>query len=143
MSEEQNKKMLQRFVEEVLNQGNLDVMDELFAADGVTHALPPGIPPNREGYRMFLRTLRVAFPDLHVQIEDMVAEGDKVVNRATGSGTMQGEFLGMPPTGQQATWPEIHIWRFAGDQIVEQWGQVDMLGLLQQLGAIPTPGQGA
>jgi predicted ester cyclase len=82
-----------------------------------------------------------AFPDLHFTVEDIIAEGDKVVTRLTCRGTQQGAFMGIPPTGKQATVTAIDINRFAGGKSVEHWLNMDTLGLLQQLGVIPAPGQ--
>ena len=79
------------------------------------------------------------FPDMRVRIEDLIAEGDKVVARATLSGTQQGTFMGIPATGTHATISDIEIFRMTGGKAVEAWVQVDFLGLLQQLGAIPPP----
>lgn len=83
-----------------------------------------------------------AFPDLHVTVEDMVAEGDKVVFRATNSGTHKGEFVGIAPTGKHAAWTEISIWRIEGGMIAEVWTEVDKLGNMQRLGDISLPGHG-
>lgn len=84
--------------------------------------------------------IRAAFPDLHVTVEDMVAEGDKVVARVTMSGTHKGEFMGIAPTGKQITVGIIEILRIAGGKVVEHWNVVDSLGMMQQLGAVPAPG---
>ena len=141
MRPEEMKLFAQRFVEQVINSGNLDQADEFFTADYVDHAAPPGLPPGTVGLKAFFGMLRAAFPDLHYTLEDSIAEGDKVVQRFTTSGTMQGAFLGMPATGKSATWSEIHIVREAGGKFVEHWANIDQLGMLQQLGVIPTPGQ--
>ena len=87
--------------------------------------------------------LRGAFPDLHVKVEDQIAEGDRVVLRITSSGTMKGEFAGMPPSGKSATWAGVHIVRFATGKQVEHWGVNDQLSMLQQLGFAQAPGQPA
>jgi hypothetical protein len=89
-----------------------------------------------------LAALRSAFPDFKYTIEQEIAEGDMVVHRLTGRGTMQGEFLGMPATGKQATWQEIHIGRFEDGKIADHWAVVDQVDMLQQLGLMPAPGQG-
>jgi steroid delta-isomerase-like uncharacterized protein len=143
MSAEQNKEAMRRVVEEVFNQGNLSVADELMAPDFVEREeLPPGLPRGREGVKAMTAMLRSAFPDFRATIDDMVAEGDKVVVRQTWSGTQQGEFLGVPPTGKSVSFGVIDIVRFAGGKAVEHWGVMDAMGMMQQLGAIPTPGQG-
>jgi predicted ester cyclase len=132
MSTEQNKDIARRIVEGI-SRGDLNVIDDLFADDYVDHSTPPGVPPGKEGLRQSLTALRAAFPDFSYTIEDEVAEGDRVVHRVTGRGTMQGELQGMPPTGKQAAWQEIHIGRFEGGKLVEHWAVVDQLGMMQQL----------
>ena len=87
--------------------------------------------------------VRKAFPDLHYTVHDVIAEGDRVVQRATGRGTMKGEFQGMPPSGKSATWQEIHITRFEGGKAVEHWGVIDQMAMLAQLGFVEAPGQPA
>ena len=139
MSEE-NKALARRYVEEVVNKGNLAVIDELAAADFVEHNPFPGQAPGIEGEKQLIGMMRAAFPDLHSTIEDVIAEGDKVVLRATTRGTHKGEFMGIPPTGKQVTVTEIHIMRFVGGKGVEHWAEVDMMGMMQQLGVAPTPG---
>lgn len=143
MSPEDNKTIFRRIPEEIINTGNLARADELIAADYTEHLpLPPGTPSGLAGFKAWWTMFRAAFPDLHYTVEDLIAEGDKVAGRVTVRGTHQGEFLGIPPTGKQATWTEIHIGRFAGGRLVEHWANIDQLGMLQQLGAIPAPGQG-
>ncbi len=138
---EKNKALNRRFVEEVINQGDLDVIDELIDPGAVDHAAPPGFPTGREGAKHFATMTRSAFPDLHLTIEDMIAEGDKVVMRGTWSATHEGEFMGIPATGKQVTVSQIDISRVADGRMVEHWGQFDALGLMQQLGVVPPPGQ--
>jgi steroid delta-isomerase-like uncharacterized protein len=143
MSTEQNKAVYRRFMEEVVNQGNLAVVDELVAVDVVEHEeLPPGYPQGREGVKQFFAMLRTAFPDLQATIEDLIAEGDKVVGRGTWSGSHRGQFMDIPPTGKRVSFGVMDIGRIADGKIVEHWGQTDMLGLLQQLGVVPLPGEG-
>lgn len=139
MSTEENKVIARRAVE-AINAGDMSVLEGLVAPDGIEHAAPPGMPPTRETAIQFLTILRGAFPDLHYAIEDVIAEGDRVVQRSTASGTMKGEFLGMPATGKSASWTEVHIVRVKDGKIVEHWATVDQLGMLQQLGLAPTPG---
>ena len=143
MSTEQNKAQAHRFMEEVMNKGNVAMVDELTAANFVDHQTPPGVPPNREGVKGFVKAFRTAFPDLHYTVHDVIAEGDRVVQRATGTGTMKGEFQGMPPSGKSATWEEIHITRFENGKAVEHWGVIDQMGMLAQLGFMETPAQPA
>ena len=143
MSTEQNKEQMRRVIEEVMNRGNVSLADELLAPDFVEHeALPPGIPGGREGVKHLTTAFRSAFPDFKATIDDMLAEGDKVVVRTTWSGTQQCEFMGVPPTGRCVSFGVIDIVRFSGGKAVEHWGQMDTMGMMQQLGAIPMPGEG-
>ena len=88
-----------------------------------------------------LSIFRSAFPDFKATIDDIIAEGDKVVIRQTFSGTHKGEFMGIAPTGKRVSFGVMDIVRIAGGKFVEHWGQMDSMGMMQQLGAIPTPGQ--
>jgi predicted ester cyclase len=143
MSTEQNRTRMRRIPEEIFNQGRLALADELFAVDYIEHApLPPSIPSGLEGFKAFVTALRAAFPDFHYTVEDEIGEGDKIVQRLTARGTHKGQFLGMPATGKQATWTEIHVARLSGGKLVEHWVNQDQLGMLQQLGIVPMPGQG-
>ena len=142
MSAEENKAKATRFVQEVINADNLNDFEKYFAADYVDHVpLPPGLPAGAEGFKLFFGGLRAAFPDFHYTTDETMAEGDKVVQRLTGHGTMKGSLLGFPATGKHADWGEIHISRVGADgKFVEHWAVVDQLGMLQQLGLAPAPG---
>jgi steroid delta-isomerase-like uncharacterized protein len=141
MSTEQNKARFGQFMEEVFNRGNINVADDLVAPDFVDHEeLPPGVPAGREGVKQMTTMFRSAFPDFKVTIDDMIADGDKVVVRSTWSGTQKGEFMGIPPTGKPVSFGVIDIVRFAGDKVVEHWGQMDSMRMMQQLGVIPGEG---
>jgi predicted ester cyclase len=135
------KTKLERVPLEILNQGRYELIDEIYAPDFVEHYEQPGVPPTREGFKQFAMAYRAAFPDLHYTVEDAIEAGDKIVHRLSASGTMRGDFLGMPATGRPATWSEIHIGRVADGRLVEHWGLVDQLGLFVQLGIVPAPGQ--
>jgi steroid delta-isomerase-like uncharacterized protein len=135
---EQNKAIARRVFEEVWNKGNLDALDEVYVADVVGHNAPPGQPPGIKGTRQFIGMYLQAFPDTRMVVEDQVAEGDKVVTRWTATGTHRGELMGMPPTGKSVRVTGITINRLEGGKIVEEWGIFDQLGMLQQLGAIPS-----
>jgi predicted ester cyclase len=135
------KTKLERIPLEILNQGRYELIDEIYAPDFVEHYEQPGVPPTREGFKQFAMAYRAAFPDLHYTVEDAIEAGDKIVHRLSASGTMKGDFLGMPATGRRATWSEIHIGRVADGRLVEHWGLVDQLGLFVQLGIVPAPGQ--
>jgi steroid delta-isomerase-like uncharacterized protein len=141
MSAEQNKALARQLVEEVLNRGNISLADEILAPNFVEHEeLPPEIPPGREAPKMMFTMLRSAFPDFKATIDDIVAEGDKVVIRQTWTGTHKGEFMGIPPTGKSISINVIDIIRIAEGQFVEHWGVMDQMAMMQQLGVIPTPG---
>jgi predicted ester cyclase len=141
MSTEENKARMNRIPLELFNEGKLEVADEVMAADYVEHQPTPGFAGGTAGLKQFVTAVRAAFPDFKYTVEEAIVEGDKVVQRVTARGTMKGAFAGMPPTGKHATWTEIHISRVAGGKLVEHWANIDQLGMLQQLGAIPTPGQ--
>jgi len=141
MSTEDNKALVNRYFNAAWNQGNPAVIDELFAAN--FHAHNPGVPNggSREGFKQFNSVFRSAFPNLRISQDDVIAEGDQVVTRFTVHGTHQGELQGIPPTGKQMTITGIEIVRVSGGKIVEAWVEFDQLGMLQQLGVVPTPGQ--
>ena len=141
MSTEENKAVLRRNCEEAFNKGDLAVADENIAPNYVYHGSGGQEFKGPEGFKQFITMLRTAFPDLHLTVEDMVAEGDKVAHRLTIRGTHKGEFMGIAATGKQATTTAITISRFAGGKEVEAWSSLDLLGIMQQLGAAPTIGQ--
>ncbi len=140
MSEE-NKVLIRRFFEEVWNEKNLDAIDELIAAEQIDHSLPPGLPAGREGAKTFIGMYLNAFPDTKMTIEDVVAEGDKVVTRWIATGTHTGELMGIPATGKQVTVTGLDINRYSDGKSVEHWGQFDQMGMMQQLGVIPVPAE--
>lgn len=137
MTPEGNKAIVQRWVTEILDQGNLVGLERYVGSASVDHGVLPGMAADREGTRQLLRVYRQAFPDMRVHVDDMIAEGDQVVSRLTMTGTHQGEFLGLVPTGRQVTVTMIDWHRLVEGRQVEHWSQVDLHGLLQQLGAIP------
>ena len=137
MLTENNKALIRRFYEEVFNKRNLAALDDFYAPDHVDHSLPPGLPVSPEGTKQAIAVMMEGFPDLHITIEDMIAEGDKVVTRFTTHGTQQGGLGGIPPTGKQVAISTIEITRIAGGKIAEDWGLDDRLGMLQQLGLVP------
>ncbi len=140
MSTEQNKAMTQK-VYDAFNRKDLGALDQYITADAVDHEVPPGFPPGLEGTKQFLGVFFKAFPDLHVTAHDMIAEGDKVVARAGFTGTHTGEFLNIPSTGKKVSVSAIDVLRFERGKLVEHWGLTDQLGLMQQIGVIPPPGQ--
>ena len=136
MSVEENKAIVRRFVEEVQSGGNIDAIDELCSPEFINHTAPPGVPSNCEGIKQVMAMFRQAFPDSYFTVEDMVAEGDKVATRKTFRGTHQGEFMGIPPSGQQVSIGLIDIVRISHGKVVEHWAIGDNLGMMQQLGVI-------
>ena len=140
MTIEQNKAIMQRMIDEIWNKGNLAVADELFSAD---HTSPsaPDVPPGPEGVKALVKMFREAMPDYHIDIDLLVADGNQVAARFTQSGTHTGaKLMDIAPQGKKATWTEIGVLRIKDGQIVESWYEVDMLSMLQQLGAIPSQG---
>ena len=136
---ESNKTILRRFFEELFNTGDLSVADEIVGVNYVNHDAVPGETPGREGLKAFVTHIRTAFPDIYFTIEDQIAEGDSVVTRWTVTGTQQGEFAGVPATGKSVRVKAINIHRVTGGQIQEGWLNWDALGMMQQLGVVPTP----
>jgi steroid delta-isomerase-like uncharacterized protein len=137
---EENKALVRRFVDEVQSGGNIDVIDELCSPEFVNHSAPPGMPADCEGVKLVTAMFRQAFPDSYFTVEDMIAEGDKVATRKTFHGTHEGEFLGIPPTGRPVSIGLIDIVRVADGRVVEHWSIGDSLGMMEQLGVIPQPG---
>ena len=139
MSAEENKAVSRRVAEEVFNGGNVDLADELYAPDYVLH--DPSLPEDLhgpEGIKRYAAMTLGAFPDIRVAVEDQVAEGDKVVSRWTATGTHTGDLMGIPPTGRRVDISGVTINRFSGGKIVEDWYQSDDLGMMQQLGVVPS-----
>jgi steroid delta-isomerase-like uncharacterized protein len=134
MSAEENKAIIRRYLEEAWNRGNLTILDELTTPDYARYM--SGQPPlDREAQKRRIASFRQAMPDVRLTLEDLVAEGDKVVFRITLHGTQEGTLMGVLPTGKTVTIAAIDIARLDGGKIVEHWGQMDIYGLLQQLGA--------
>jgi steroid delta-isomerase-like uncharacterized protein len=141
MAAEENKAIVRRWVDEAYNPGNVGLMDELFAADFVNHDPANPMVRDLEGLKQDVRTQQAAFPDRHTSIDELLADGDKVIKRFTFRGTQTGEWNGIPPTGKQVTLQGIDILRIENGQITEIWWGYDALGVLQQLGVIPQPEQ--
>src|ERR1700737_2488384 len=137
---EQNKALARRALEEIWNQGKLTVIDELTASNATFH--DPNVPGGKftgpEGVKQFVQIYRTAFPDVRVTINDQIAEGDKVVSRWTATGTHKGELMGIAPTGKPTTVTGCDIAQYQNGKLVEAWATYDMLGMLQQLGVVPS-----
>ena len=141
LQEEANKALIRREFEEVWNQGKLEVMDEIYAADIVFHY--PSSPDihGAEGVKPIAKMFYTAFPDMQYTIEDMIAEGDKVAIRWTLTGTHKGELMGVSPIGVQVTFRGNTIVRLDGGRYVELWSSFDSRVIWLQLGVTPPPGQ--
>jgi len=135
MSNAENKKIVRRY-QEIYNSNDLEALGEVVSEDLLTPKIMPGIPSGMEGAKAAHRIMLAGFPDYQTVIDDLVAEGDKVVARITMSGTNTGNFMGIPPTGKHVSFTGIYIARIANGKIVEHWGEEDAVSLLQQLGAL-------
>jgi len=141
MSTEENKALVLRLFEETWNKGNLEESDELIASDCVLHYGGRVFPVNGDAGKAIIIAWRTAFPDFQFLFEDCIAEGDKVVLRIPFRATHQGSFFGIAPTGKRINVTEMLIVRIKDGKIAEMWEEYDQLGMLQQLGAAPSPGQ--
>jgi steroid delta-isomerase-like uncharacterized protein len=135
-----NKALIRHFVEAVQNQHSVAAMDEFFAPSFVNYDIVAGLPDTLEGSKQLHRILFAAFPDLQMTIHDQAAEGDKVWTRKTATGTHRGEFFGIPATGKQVSWKIIDIMTIGNGKVTEHWVVADVMGLMQQLGAVPQMG---
>ncbi len=134
MSVEENKALILRGFEEGMNGGDLAVFDAVISAGYVNHDMPA---PGPEGFKQTIGMFRAAFPDLRVEVADVIGEGDEVAIRFTMHATHAGDFMGIPPTNKKVTLGGITIVRLRDGKIVERWQNADLMGLMQQLGAIP------
>ena len=137
MAGEEHKALYRRFVEEIINGGKFDLVEEVFSPEYNDHSAPPGAPPGLDGVRAVFAMFRGAFPDVHFTIIHMVAEGDMVATYVSGTGTHNGPFMGIAATGRKVQWTSSGFFRVANGKIVEHWGIPDLLGLMGQLGAGP------
>jgi len=124
-------------MDEVFNKGNMNAIDELLSPNIVEHNPFPGQGPGVQGFKKGMTELRQAFPDLHVTVDDMLADGDKVVIRSTMTGTNKGKFMNMPATGKQIKVDGIDIVRIKDGKAVDHWGVTDIMTMMQQLGVVP------
>ena len=138
MTATENAAIERRWIE-AYNERNTADEEGMRSADYVANT--PGLPPfDNASWKQFIWGFSTSFPDLHLTIEDLVSEDGKVAARITFRGTQRGEFMGIPSTGKQVTFSSMEMNRVVGGKIAEHWVVVDMLGLLQQLGAVPAPG---
>ncbi len=136
MSIETNKEIVRRY-QEAYNSNNLDALDELLAVDLLTQTLLPGFPAGLEGAKAVHRKTLIGMPDVHTRIDELLAEGDRVMARFTMTGTHTGDFFGIPATGKQISVGGVFIVRISDGRIVEHWGVEDEAGLLRQVGILP------
>lgn len=136
-----NKTVIRTFIEEVINQGRLERTDEFVIEDFVELDPFPGQAPGREGLKAVILQMRSAFPDIHWAVDEMVAEGDKLVTRFTWTGTHQGEFLGVPATGRSVSIKGIVVDSLEGGKMVDSRMLLDVLGMMMQLGMTLAPGE--
>ncbi|WP_396610615.1 ester cyclase [Haloferax sp. S1W] len=141
-TEAENKEIARKLPEEAINEGNLDIIDELVADDYVGRN--PAVPEpyhGPDGVKEFVSMVRTAFPDLEYTVEDLIAEGDKVVRRDRATGTHDGEFMGVEPTGKEIEIQGVVIVRIEDGKFAESWSYANMMGLMQQLGVVESPGE--
>ena len=139
---EANKVLVRRYFDEILNKSDLTLVPEIFSHDSVFCA--PHMPEIRghEARKLFITAIHTTYPDIHYTIQELIAEGDKVVARWKYSGTHKGEWMGTKPTGKHFTATGTTTLRISGGKIVEEWADYDALGVWQQLGVLPALGHG-
>ena len=136
-TEDTNMALMKRFFTEIINKGNLDLIDELCDEKFTEHEDLPIQASGREGLKKFFQMYRTAFPDLKFEVEMMIAKDDKVISYITISGTQKGSFMDMPASGKKFSVKGIDIVRFKDSKAMEHWGVTDSMTMMQQLGAIP------
>jgi predicted ester cyclase len=137
MGASENKALVRRIFEEGMNQQRPEVFDQLLAPSFENHDMPAPVP-GPEGFRMVFGMFQAAFPDMQVTLEEVLAtDDDKVVTRGAFTGTHKGEFMGVAASGAQIEVKFIDIWRVEGHKVAENWVRLDLLGLMQQIGAVP------
>jgi steroid delta-isomerase-like uncharacterized protein len=139
MDTDASKQLIRRFVQEIFVEGRPDSVDELVAPDFESHTWP-STGDGHADLKAAIERVGRALEDVRFEVEDLIAEGDRVVARVTSSARQVGEFMGLPPSGRGYRVEEIHIFRVRDGQVVEHWLQMDTMGMLQQLGAMPAKG---
>jgi steroid delta-isomerase-like uncharacterized protein len=142
MSAEDNKRLLHRSVDEFWNTGNVGAIDQLYATNYVGHDPSGANEGDLEHFKQYAQAVFAAFPDLRLTLDDVIAEGDKVVKRWTARCTHTGEFMGVPATGNKLEITGTTTYRVGGGKFVESWWNTDTLGMMQQMGVIPPLGEG-
>lgn len=142
VTEAENKELVRRSNDKIWGAGDLEILEEYVAEDYIEYntASPEPIR-GPEGYRANVQMVRAAFPDLDVTTEDLIAEGDKVVTRYTLTGTHEGELMGIEPTGKRVEIEGISIGKIEDGKVVEGWSNIDVMGMMQQLGVVEPPGE--
>jgi predicted ester cyclase len=135
MSTQQNKDVVRRFIEEIFVKCNVDAADELATPDFTPHSWP-GVGPGIENLKQGQRRVSSGLADISMKVDDMIAEDDRVAVRLTAHARQDGEFMGLPPSGKEYTISETHVFRLTDGKVAEHWVNADMLGLMQQLGAM-------
>lgn len=135
-----NREIVRQFIEEVLNQGDIEASGKFFHQDMVEQVPLPGQGPGLDGLKAILRGMRAAFPDMHWKVEEQIAEGDKVMTRFEWTGTHRGPFAGVPATGRPVKVWGIVVDRFEAGKIADTRIIMDTMGMMMQLGVIPSPG---
>jgi steroid delta-isomerase-like uncharacterized protein len=136
MSTEGNEEVVRRFIHEVFVKGQVDAVDELVAADFVPHSWA-STGPGIEELKQAVKRVSTGLSDVSMEIEDVIAEGDRVAVRLTAHAVHEGDFMGMPASGKAYTISEIHIFRIEDGKVAEHWREADLLGMMRQLGALP------
>jgi len=136
MSTEENQSLVRHYVDQFVNRGNMAVADEILSPDYRRYISPSTPPLTAEQQKQRIAGMRAAFPDLHVSVEDMITEGDRVAFRGVVRGTQQGAFLGLAPTGKQVTVFAFDVIRIEQGKLIEHWGGPDLFSILLELGAV-------
>jgi steroid delta-isomerase-like uncharacterized protein len=131
------KALAQRWFTEVMNEGKLEVIDEICSQDFIDHDPLPGTSPDFAGLKDFVTQVRSAFPDIETTAEDILVEGDRLAVRSTIRGTHKGDFMGIPASGKKVEVSNYDFVRFENDQAAEHWGTIDSAALMEQIGATP------
>ncbi len=132
----ENKALLRRMYDEVANEGRIELVDELCTEDFVEHEEFPGLSPDRDGVKKFFNLMRDAFQYLRFEVQDIIAEGDKVVGRIVIHGTHEGEFMGVQPSGNRIEVAGVDVVQVRDGRVAAHWGVTDGLAMMQQLGAM-------
>ena len=140
MTLERNKEVAREFIERVFVAADPSAVDELAADDFTPHSWGQ-MPPGRDSLKAAQQRVTQGLSDVSMAVEDVIAEGDRVAVRLTAHGRHEGEFMGMPGSGREYTISEIHVFRIVDGRVAEHWRDADMLGMMQQLGALPPPGE--